>query len=936
MQDRDWADFADEFITWALQRLRLEDRDLDSLTAHDVKIAAEKVEYHLDAKIRRLSATGRLQDRNRAEEIRCRKRKVPRARDCVLQWLRQRKPKVSVKLATPAPPAPEIRFAGLSTVEADYARSFYRNGVLRLREGATFHSCFRQGAFCGIDESLVNALQLQDLSEAGVAARLVQIGWPFPESADSEREFLGAKPVIEFTRGLVGEPTSPIAPRRRLLIEASCFYADDSDCQCPSQVDINELERFVEWHADERFQDWDILQIVLCWFLGVARVNCKATVISEHVVLWRIRENSEEIERKLRGLSQDIACDSVAAAEKWDIRVTLSPDDILNHLLARFTIADAVAEGHCTQPPVESVAYIKRQYNVLQDTPCLQHAYIGHVSFISQQAVGNGHQSVLERNLIRHRLASWLRKDCRLLSWSDAFPKEQKHPEGTAQSSILGTTRHGFLPLGDYISLALGLPTTGCFVVEERPDQPQRIQLANRYSAASHVDDLISGLLGGATEPILCRAAVARCPDCKEPLLNLRCTGQPPADPTAGRTCKKSGLPTTEFSTVDRLIMRDASLFLDLSCVADPDDGLFSLADFSSNRRKLATVWFAVNLHERERLADLNRVDLVEQRCQQELLFLFPELLTRLDSATWRQPADKEPCNGVMPGAHLRCESQPGASARPLNTVGLAFRHLFGLRMPGCPESPGRSVGWIRAETGDFSVWPPRVLAPGEFREQLRAEFWDALRSVLPDQPLAAALTALIPSVRDRMIALRFLGQQPKSPQWTDRYARVPKSSRLLQDIGILQQGEPAALDEVVLITSCSLLEYVIPALQHPWHAFRLNAAKLTGQPPWKDLDEIGTWWRSLTQKQRLERLNAVTLVTLPDPFAAALHNWIPPDPDESLSMEQADHWDQIARGLWYLTYYELRSQLWQQLREFSAPVNNSTTRYTVTKEVQS
>jgi hypothetical protein len=52
--------------------------------------------------------------------------------------------------------------------------------------------------------------------------------------------------------------------------------------------------------------------------------------------------------------------------------------------------------------------------------------------------------------------------------------------------------------------------------------------------------------------------------------------------------------------------------------------------------------------------------------------------------------------------------------------------------------------------------------------------------------------------------------------------------------------------------------------------------------------------------------------------------------------MEQADHWDQIARGLWYLTYYELRSQLWQQLREFSAPVNNSTTRYTVTKEVQS
>ena len=109
MQDRDGADFADEFITWALQRLRLEDRDLDSLTAHDVRIAAEEVEDHLDAKIRRLSATGRLQDRNRAEEIRCRKRKVPRARDCVLQWLRQRKPTVSVKLATPAPPAPDGR-----------------------------------------------------------------------------------------------------------------------------------------------------------------------------------------------------------------------------------------------------------------------------------------------------------------------------------------------------------------------------------------------------------------------------------------------------------------------------------------------------------------------------------------------------------------------------------------------------------------------------------------------------------------------------------------------------------------------------------------------------------------------------------------------------------------------------------------------------------
>jgi len=936
VNDRDWAEFADDFPAWALQRLRLADRDLDSLTADDVRIAAGDVEDYLDAKIRRLSATGRLQDRNRSEEFRCRKRKIPRARDCVLRWLRRRKPTVSAKLATPAPPTPEIRFSGLTTVEADYARRFYGNGVLRLRDGAAFHSCFRRGAFCGIDESLVNALQLQDLSESGVAARLAQMGWPFPESADSQREFLGAKPVIEFTRALVGDPEIPIPPLRRLLIEASCVYADDSDCRCPSQVDIDELKRFVDLHADERFQDWDILQIVLCWFLGVARVDCKATVISEHVVLLRVRENIEELERKLRGLSQEITCDSMAAAEKRDIRVTLSPDDILNHLLARFTIADAVAEGHCTQTPAESVAYIKRQYDVLQDTPCLQHAYIGHVHSISPQAVGNGHQSVLERNLIRHRLASWLRKDCRPLSWSDAFPKEQEHPAGTAHSSILGTTRHGFLPLGDYISLALGLPTTGCFVVEERPEQPQRIQLARRYSAAPHVDDLITGLLGGATEPILCRAAVARCTDCKKPLLNLRCTGQLPADRTAGTTCKKSGLPATEFSTVDRLIMRDASLFLDLSCVANPANGLFSLADFSSNRRKLATVWFAVNNHERERLAGLNRVDLVEQRCQQALLFLFPELMTRLDSAAWRQPAGEEPCNGVMQGAHLQCESQPVGTARPLHTVGLVFRHLFGLGMPGCPESPRRSIGWMRADAGDFSVWPPRVLAPGDFKEQLRAEFWEAFRSVLPDQPLAAALTALIPSVHDRIIALRFLKQQPKSPHWTDRYERVPKSSRLLQEIGIPQPGEPAALDEVVQITSYSLLEYVIPALQHPWSAFRLHAAKLTWQPPWKGLHEIGTWWQSLTQNERRQRLHAVAPVTLPDPFEAALRNWLPPDSDDSLSTEQADHWDQIARGLWYLTYYELRSQLWQQLRELSAPVNNSTTRYTVTKEVQS
>ena len=924
MAEADDTSLSGERLLRAMKILRLSG-DPESLTSKAVRDQSNWVEADLDEEIVRLRSTWRYSTSTRAEKLREWQKKVPKARDYILAWLEDHRPAVRQPAAVKSAAVKsrgEVLFTGLTGEEAEYAGRFYGEGVLQLRSGEAFYGSFCAGEYSGIDPSLVDALNLQDLTAAGRAVRLVQIGWPFPESADSQREFGGAVSVIEFLRGLVGEPNAHIPPLRRLLIEGSCLYADDLHSPWPTAVDIDDLEAYVKRHADGRFQDWDKLQIVLCYFLGVGRESAEASATGKSVMLYRLNENIEEIERKLGALNQDITRHGVAAVERT-IRVELSANDLLNALLSDFTIADAVANGDPHMLPEDAVPYIKRQYDVLQGTPGEKHAYIGQCRKISSKTVKQGNRSCLERDLIHHRLASWLRKDCRAASWPQSC------------SNLVGTNRPDFLPLADYVSLALGMPTTGCFAVEfQSPSDKkasQKAKLVHSFSARRHVDDLIAGLLGGGTDPVLRRGQVACCTKCKRPLLNLACTGSE-ADGTAGvmkngiaNSCTESGRLTSEFGTVDRLIMPDAALLLELNCIATQTEGQFRIAECDSNRRNLRTVWFAFTADELKRWAVSNSVEWIEQRCQQALLDRFPRLMKKLEKRSVGRRPDVD-----------------YSAAR-------AFRHVFGFGSPGCPGAPRRSIGWIRADAGDFSSWPPKVTPRGEFQEILRRHFWDAVRQVLPEQPVASAVLALVPDVSDRMIALRWLGQYPKDPKWRDRKARIPKPQDLLRATGLGLSSEVAALDEVVRLTSQTLLGWLIPTLESPWLKCDQVTQSFSEKLPWRDFDEVGDWWRWLSEPQRQERLELVAAISATagrstESFAAALESWDPPDRERFRSPEEAekddwnqDDWNQVACGLLYLSYHELREFLWHQMETYTPPENRNTTHSTPTKhEVQS
>ena len=927
-----YSDDAAEDVIKARKRLKLSPDAV--LTEQDVRRAAKDVTEQLEEEILKLDRTDRPRCSDRAAKLRGRLQKISQARKIVLRWLTELKQDSLRKPVRPQNDLPEVTFSGLTNTEADYVRRFYQQGVIRLRDGAGFYADFCRGEFRGVDESLIEQLKLADLDERPRGARLAQIGWPFPESADSDREFPGARSVIEFLRAVVGEPDADIPPLRRLLIEACCLYADDTKCQCSSAVNMLHLQQYVEQYSDDRFEDWDKLQIVLCWFLGIANdIDCNQGV-ARTVMLLRLEEIITEIKQKLQALPQEITCSAphdrdrdrselirrglsqeitgVLDSGKTEIEFSLKPRDLLCELLGGCTIADAVADAGL---PAESIRYIKRQYDVLQDTPRVTHGCIGRQN--SPKSGGKKKFSVLERNLIRHRIASWLRRDCRPLSWKDADTEKK-----TAKSNIVGTKRPGFLPLGDYISLALGLPTTGCYVVKYRESHhsSNAPKLSQKYSAARHVDELISGLLGGATEPVLRRGAIACCPACGSPLLNLRCitkTRTQTSPPTPDTPCEKFGDKVTEFILDDRLLMIDRFSFQELCCI--PVDGaeLYKFPDVNSRRENLTTVYVA--LASDSLLSSgvvMDNVELFEQHCQLRLLDQFPSLMQQLENDFIGKPE-----SGY--------------------TAARAFRHKFGIADPvsGDPRQPPpkRCSGWIRADAGDFSAWPPQVIPPGKFREQLRSSFWAALRAVLKTQPLAAAMVALIPNVHDRVLALRWLELYPKKPQWTTRYERVSEPPKLLQDLGHQQSSEAAAMDEVVQTTSLMLLHYVIPCLRQPWLGYQKFSGENRLPLPWKDFHEIGSWWQSLKDSERSKRLAAVRqVVTAPDQFAAVLQSWSPPDPDHSLSDEQQNVWDEIGRGLWFLTFHELREHLWKQLQELPSTANHNTQSHlsTATKEV--
>jgi hypothetical protein len=269
---------------------------------------------------------------------------------------------------------------------------------------------------------------------------------------------------------------------------------------------------------------------------------------------------------------------------------------------------------------------------------------------------------------------------------------------------------------------------------------------------------------------------------------------------------------------------------------------------------------------------------------------------------------------------------------------------LFGVGSPGCPGAPRRSIGWIRADAGDFSSWPPDITPRGEFQEILRRHFWDAARQVLQEQPLASAVLALVPDVRGRMIALRWLGLYPKDQKWRERKRRIPNPQDLLPATGMGLSSEVAALDEVVRLTSQTLLDWLIPTLEYPWlNCYRVTQS-FSEMLPWRDFDEVGDWWQSLSEPQRQERLELVAEISATaglstKSFAAALKSWAPPDPETFRSLEEAekDGWNQIACGLLYLSYHELRKSLWHQMETYTPPENHNTTHQTPTKhEVQS
>lgn len=885
-------------------------------TSNDVWAWEDEYGAELDEEIQRLRSSGGYNNGLRAEKLEKRLKRIPKYRECLLTWLEEGRGALQRQSAAVKPAAVKratgLWFEGLTEAEAEYAARFYDAGVRRLRDGGAFYKSFTTGQLDLEDEKLLEGLKLEGLDEQSWPARVGQIGWPFPESADSTREFRGAVPVIEFLRGLVGKPTVDILPQRRLLIEGSCLYADESNSHRPTQVNIDDLDAYVTQYADKRFEDWDKLQLVLCYFLGLSRNSAEPSATAKSVMLLRLAENISEIERRLAALNQEITHEGVAAVEKHPIQVELSPNDLLMTLLSDFTIADAIAAGDTVVPPVDAVPYIKRQYAVLQDTPGIKHAFIGHISHTYSKTVKRGNQNCLERHLIHHRLASWLRMDCRDLSW--------RH----SRSNIVGAKKQRdlpYLPLADYVSLALGMPTTGGFVVGRRS------QHVDRFSARRHVDDLIAGLLGGATDPVLRRGQVACCTKCKRPLLNLACTGSE-ADGTAGEmkngiasSCTESGRQTSEFGTVDWFVMADAALLLELNCIETQTEGQFRIAECCSNRRNLRRVWFAFTADELKSRASGDSVQLIEQSCQLQLLDRFPELFEKLELQS------------------------VGGHKDVVYTAARAFRHLFGIGSPGCPEAPRRSIGWIRADAGDFSQWPPKVTPRGKFQEKLRSHFWNAARDVLAKQPLASAALALVPDVRDRKITLEWLGLYPKDRNWKDRKSRIPDPRKLLQATGndpSSVSSEPAALDEVVRLTSHTMQDWVIPAIECPW--LRFFRVAQSWNHPWRDLDELGDWWQSLQEGERQDRLKLVAEISATaglsiEHFADALRNWAPPDPETWLSLEEAkkDDWNQVACGLLYLSFHELRAFLWHQMETYAPPEDHNTTHQTLTKhEVQS
>lgn len=820
------------------------------------------------------------------------------------------------KAQTAVSETPEIPFLGLSDNEAEYARRYYQNGIHVLRRPEFMNS---------LTDRLVNfekelaSLELEHLTKLGLDEVLGQVGWPFPESCDTQRAFRGAKPVIELIRAVVGEPKTAIDPIRRLLIEASCLYADDSACNSPSQVNIPDLQNYVGQRADGRFEHWDHLQIVLCYFLAVDRPAARSSDASRSVMLQFLQRATCEIERKVAALTQNVRLRPLRKAHKHTLRVTLSPADLLNELSGRFTIADLVSSP--TAVPPESIPYIKRQFDILSDSPRLTH------SFAERQARSRGtgastgklpKRSCLERNLIHHRIASWLDPQCRPQTWSAVLPKNASSPD---KSNIVGTQRPDFLPLGDYLSLALGFPTTGWRDSDHKPSQP-RTSLAQRFAAQKHIDDLIAGLLSGAFSPRLCRAAVACCSKCRTPLLDMRCTGkaakhhdcaagsEEAAAPCAADCaetaahCDKAGLEAREFCTVDMLIMPDiaSGCFLDTVPATmnqtERSQLQFCIADESSNRRNFTSVWFYTSSPEiSSQYINLDSADGVEHQLQAELSREFPEIQQKLEL------------------------SSVGVTTLPDYTWASAFRHLHGLPFPGCTASPPRSFGWLRADLADYSSWPPKTPTLDHLQTGLRKSFWSAVRDLFSHQPHLIAILALNPTVQDRIITLKYLGLYPKNSEWSDSYTRIVNSVVLLKPFGIHPSGEVAADDAVVMWVASSLRDWFVPAIAYPWLAFCRMSQDTIHTLPWKDRHEISAWWAALPQQARNERLAVVSKVPNSGDFKAEVHSRLlltEPEDFTDLLPQQQQTLDSLARQFWTLAFFELRQQLWEQMNSTS------------------
>lgn len=921
----------------ALVLLELSSDDLGLLTEREVEDAAgSKIEK---INRRRLSIRDSHEEADtQREKLNGQEIKVTKARTYVLKCLhelsaaanaghvrdamqkrpldRNDPPRSSVprKAATVSPLTAEIVVLGLSHHEAEYARKFYREGVTPLRN-PDFHTRFSRGDFYRIDASLVDKLDLPDRGEDRIVARLNQIRWPFPESADTQREFRGAKLVIEFIRALVGEPQTNIEPLRRLLIEGSCLYADDSACGCRTQVNIQDLQSYVEKHADQRFEYWDILQIVLCYFLAIRRPESNSSDTSRWVMLQFISEVKEEIEKKVGALSQDVRHCRLYSKDKLTVQAKLSDADLLNELSGEFTIADL--ESNPKSVPAESIPFIKRQFDVLSGPPNVTHF------LTKRQACGQGtgasetetsRRSCLERNLIHHRIASWLDPGCRPLTWSAILPKEATSSD---KSNIVGTLRTDFLPLGDYVSLAQGFPTTGWRKMDRKSTEKRR-PLARRFTAHRHTDDLIAGLLGGAFAPRLCRANVACCPECRHPLLDMRCSGKPKAHfdgassvPPTDTHCHKAGLEATEFCMADRLIMPDtvSGCFLYAVPAENPQattPGHFRIADESSGRRKFYTVWFCTSSPEiSARYINLHSADGVEHQLQREFFRELPKILDKLDQST------------------------DSLTTQPDYAWGRAFRQLHGLPLPKCTADLPRSLGWLRADLADYSSWPPRMQTPEQLRTGLRRSFWSAVRDVFSEMPFVQTILALNPNVKDRIITLRYLGLYPKNHKWSKKYTQIMEPFKLLKRLAIDTSGEVAAHDAVVKSVASSLRDWFVPAFRSPWLALcRLEQEASVPSLPWKDRVEISGWWAALSWNERNKRLDFVSRVSHSDDFQSAVNSdvlWTEPEDFTSLPDDLQQQLNRVAQQLWTLAFYEKRQQLWDQMDSWPATSHPST-----------